>query len=151
MSRLSRLSKSPRSRHAPVRFLSSRHYFMSGVLTVCEEEVEGGETHITATVTLRPHTSIVGSPDLRVSTGQDFGRDLEAQPVDDVGPISCCCIPSGVFRPSTSMRGGSNIDHLKRDVKDTTGYRPTQAEKCPSQAETKIRAYFLTIAKKSLA
>jgi len=125
---------------------------MSGVLTVCEEEVEGGETHITATVTLRPHTSTVGSPDLRVSTGQDFGRDLEAQSVDDVGPISsCCCIPSGVCRPSTSMRNGSNIYHPKRDVKDTTGYQPTQAEKCPSQAETKIRAYFLTIAKKSLA
>src|SRR6266699_4477166 len=55
-------------------FSLSHHYFRSGILTVREEEVGGGETHRMAT--LRPHTSSVGSPVLQVSTDKDVDRDL---------------------------------------------------------------------------
>ena len=49
----------------------------------------------------------------------------EAQPVvsqgeipDETSSSARCCIPSGVIRPFTSMRGGSNIDHSQRNVSD---------------------------------
>ena len=64
---------------------------------------------------------------------------------------ACSCIPSRVFRPFTSIRGGSNIDQSKRDVNDATGPQPTQAVQLSSQAEAQIRAYFLTMAEAPLA
>ena len=64
---------------------------------------------------------------------------------------ACSCIPSRVFRPFTSIRGGSNIDQSKRDVNDATGPQPTQAVQLSSQAEAQIRAYFLTMAETPLA
>jgi hypothetical protein len=77
----------------------------------------------------------------------------EAQPVvsqaetqDETSSSACCCIPSGVFRPFTSIRGGNNIDHAQRNVSDQS----TQAGQDSSQAEAQIRTYFLTIAKTSL-
>ncbi|KAI0270236.1 hypothetical protein BGY98DRAFT_267892 [Russula aff. rugulosa BPL654] len=50
----------------------------------------------------------------------------------DETPFSACgCIPSGVFRPFISMRGGSNIDHSQRNVSDQsiqTGQGSGQAD-----------------------
>ena len=76
-------------------------------------------------------------------------REAEAQPVvsqaetlDETSSSACCCIPSGVFRPFTSMRSGSNIGQSERKVNDTAGDQPTQT----GEAEAQIRAYFLTIA-----
>jgi len=76
-----------------------------------------------------------------------------AETLDETPSSTCCCIPSGVFRPFTSMRGGSNVDHSQRNVNDTTGDqpKPTQAGQRPSQAGAQIRAYLFTIAETSLA
>jgi hypothetical protein len=69
----------------------------------------------------------------------------EAQPVISQAE-TLVKTPSGVFRPFTSMRGGSNIDHPQRNDSETTGDQPTQAGQRPGQAEAHIRAYFLMIA-----
>jgi hypothetical protein len=68
----------------------------------------------------------------------------QAETLDETSSSACCCIP---FRPFTSMRGGSNIDHSQRNVSDQS----TQTGHGSSQAEAQIRAYFLTIAETSLA
>jgi hypothetical protein len=70
-----------------------------------------------------------------------------AETLDETSSSGCCCIPSGVFRPFTSIRGGSNIDHYQRNASD----QPTQTGQGSGQAEAQIRAYFLTIAETSLA
>jgi hypothetical protein len=70
----------------------------------------------------------------------------QAKTLDETSTPACCCIPSGVFRPFTSMRGGSDIDHSQRNVNDQS--IQTQAS---SQAEAQIRAYSVTIAETSLA
>ena len=91
--------------------------------------------------------------------GEDArGRDpalptCEAQPVvsrvetldDTTSSSACCCIPGGVFRPFTSTRGGSNIDHSQRNVSEQSAQ---QARQDSSKAEC---AYFLTITETSLA
>ena len=70
----------------------------------------------------------------------------EAQPVvsraetlDETSSPACCCIPSGVFRPFTSMRDRSNIHHSQRNVGDETGQGLIQPE-------AHICAYSLPIA-----
>jgi hypothetical protein len=75
----------------------------------------------------------------------------EAQPVvsraetlDETSSPACCCIPSGVFRPFTSMRDRSNIDHSQRNVGDETGQGLIQPE-------AHICACSLPIAESSLA
>jgi hypothetical protein len=86
------------------------------------------------------------------------GSDL-TQPVREVQPIvsqgetldetsssTCFCIPSGVFRPITSMRGGTNVDHSQRNVSN----QATQTGQGSSSAEEQIRAYFLTIVEISM-
>ena len=101
--------------------------------------------------TLRPHTNNVGNLVSQVSTNQDVDRDsdVERQLVGDVAP--CGCIPSGVFRSSSPMRGRSNIGDSLPNVNGTAGDQPTQAGQRPTQAEAQIRAYFLAIAETSLA
>ena len=77
----------------------------------------------------------------------------EAQPVvsqsgmDESSSPACCCIPSGVFRPFTSTRGGSNIGHSQPNVTDHL----TQTGPGSDQAEAQNCAYFLTIPETSLA
>ena len=78
----------------------------------------------------------------------------EAQPVvspaeteDETSSPACCCIPSGVFRPFVSMRGGINIDHSQRNV----SHQSIQTGQGLSLREAPIRAYFLAIAETSLA
>jgi hypothetical protein len=83
----------------------------------------------------------------------------EAQPVvlrvetldesHETSSSTSCCIPSGVFRPFTSMRGRNNIVS-KHNVNDTTGDQPTQAGQLPRQAEAQIRTCFLTIVEISM-
>jgi hypothetical protein len=63
----------------------------------------------------------------------------QAETLDKTPSHDCCCI---TLRPFTSMRGGSNIDHSRRNVSDQS----TQTGQGSSQAEAQIRAYFLTIA-----
>jgi hypothetical protein len=70
----------------------------------------------------------------------------QAEGLDETSSSACYCIPNGVFRPFTSMRGGSNVDHSQSNVNDQS----TQTGQGSSQAETQIRAYFLTIAEISL-
>jgi hypothetical protein len=70
----------------------------------------------------------------------------QAETLDETSSSTCCCIPSGVFRPFTSMRGGNNIDHSQRNVSDQS----TQIGQGLSQTEAQIRAYCLTIAETSL-
>ena len=79
-------------------------------------------------------------------------HNVQAQPVvaqietlDEPSSSVCCYIPSGVFRPFASMRGGNNIELSLRNVSDTAGDQPTQAGQPPSQAESQTRAYLFTI------
>ncbi len=111
---------------------------------VREEEVGRSEAHEMAT--FQPHENTVASAALPVLTGQDVDHekrpvnseaDAEAQGVTSTAPF--CCIPTGVFRPSTSTRGRSNIDHLQRNVNDATSDQPTRAGQGPSQAEAQTR------------
>ena len=81
------------------------------------------------------------------------GNDPEsAEPVREVQPVvsqtetldetscsACCCIPSGVFRPFTSMHDGRNTNHSQRNVSDQ-----------PTQTGAQIRVYFLTIVEISM-
>lgn len=67
---------------------------------------------------------------------------LQSEKLDETSSSAFCCIPSGVFRPLTSMRGGSKLDNHQRNVDDTTGDQPTRAGQRPSQDEGQIRAYF---------
>ena len=76
-----------------------------------------------------------------------------AQPVvqqietpDETTPSACGCIPSGVLRPFNSMRGGSNINHSRRNVSDQS----TQTGQGSGQAEAQNRVYFLTIVEVSM-
>jgi hypothetical protein len=66
----------------------------------------------------------------------------QAETLDETSSTACCCIPNGVFRPFTSMRRGSNVDHSQRTVNDQS----TQTGQGLSRAGAQIRAYFLTIA-----
>ena len=77
----------------------------------------------------------------------------EAQPVvsqaaalDETSSSACGCIPSGVFRPVTSMRGGNNTNHPQHNVGDQS----TQARQGSGQAEAQIRAYSLMIVEISI-
>ena len=78
---------------------------------------------------------------LQVREAQSVVSPAETPP-DETSSSACCCIPSGVFRPFTSMRGGINIDHSQRNV----SHQSTQTGQGSSQTEAKIRAYFPTIA-----
>ena len=66
--------------------------------------------------------------------------------LDEPSSSGCCCIPSGVFRPFTSTRGGNNNELSPRNVSNTAGAQSTPAGQPPSQAEIYIRAYFFAIA-----
>jgi hypothetical protein len=55
---------------------------------------------------------------------------------------SCCCIPTGVFRPFTSTCSRSNIDPPQRNVNDATSDQPTREGQGVSQAPTRV--YFPT-------
>jgi hypothetical protein len=70
----------------------------------------------------------------------------QAETLDETASSACCCIRSGVFRPFTSMRGGSNIDHSQRNVSNHS----TQTGQGPGQAEAQIRTYFLTMVEISM-
>jgi hypothetical protein len=70
----------------------------------------------------------------------------QAEILDETSTPACCCIPSGVFRPFTSMRSGNNIDHSQRNVSNQS----TQTGQGSGQAEAQIRAYFLTIVEISM-
>ena len=59
---------------------------------------------------------------------------------------ACGSILSGVFRPFTSIRGGSNIEHSQHNVSDQS----TQTGQGSGQAEAQNRAYFLTIVEVSM-
>ena len=76
----------------------------------------------------------------------DYEEGAGAETLDETSSFACCCIPSGVFRPFTSMHGGSNIDHSQGGVNDQS----RQTGQGPSQAETRIRAYFLSVVKISM-
>jgi hypothetical protein len=84
---------------------------------------------------------------------EGFEGSNSAQPVvqqietsDETPPSACGCIPSGVFRPFTSMRGGSNIERSQRNLSDQS----TQTGQGSGQAEAQNRAYFLTIVEVSM-
>ena len=92
------------------------------------------------------HEEEVGGSDsaLPVREAQPVVTVSQAETLNETSSSSCCCIPSGVLRPFTSIRGGgrSNINHSQRTVNDTsTGDQPTQAGLRPNQ----IRTYFLSI------
>jgi hypothetical protein len=70
----------------------------------------------------------------------------QTETLDETSSSACGCIPSGVFRPFTSMHGGRNTDHSQRDVSD----QPTQTEQGLSQAGAQICAHFLTIVQISM-
>jgi hypothetical protein len=93
------------------------------------------------------HEEEVGGSDSALSVRETQPVVSQAETVDETSSPTCCCIPSGVFRPFTSMRGGSNVEHAQRNVSDQS----TQTGQGSRQAETQIRKYFLTIAETSLA
>src|SRR5216684_3569678 len=109
---------------------------------VREEEAGRSETHEMAT--LQPHNSTVASAALPVPTGQEehpvvSQADAEARGVTSTA--SCCCIPTGVFRPLISTCSRSNIDPPQRNVNDVTSDQRTRAGQGPSQAEAQTRVY----------
>ncbi len=109
---------------------------------VREEEVGRSETHEMAT--LQPHNNTVASAALPVLTGQEehpvvSQADAEARGVTSTA--SCCCIPTGVFRPLISTCSRSNIDPPQRNVNDVTSDQRTRAGQGPSQAEAQTRVY----------
>jgi hypothetical protein len=93
-------------------------------------------------------------PEVLMDHDEGVGGSDPAQPVvsqaetlDETPTSACCCIPSGVFRPFTSMRGGgNNIDHSQHNVSNQS----TQTGQGSGQAEAQIRAYFLTIVEISM-
>ena len=75
-----------------------------------------------------------------------------AETPDMTSTASCCCIPSGVLHPFTSVRYGSNVDHSQRNViNNATGGQPTQAGQGSSQAKAQPGMYFLAIVEISMA
>ena len=91
------------------------------------------------------HEEEVGGSDSALPVREAQLVVSQAETLDETPSPSCCCIPSEVLRPFTSMRGGgrSNVNHSQRTVNDTsTGDQPTQAGPRPNQ----IRTYFLSIA-----
>ena len=90
---------------------------------------------------LMDHEEGVGGSD----SAQPVVPQIETLP-DETSSSACGCIPSGVFRPFTSMRGGSNIGHSQRNVSDQS----TQTGQGLGQAEAQNRAYFLTIVEVSM-
>ena len=79
--------------------------------------------------------------------GRDFAQPVVQQiETTDETTSACGCIPSGVLRPFTSMRGGSNTDHPQHNV----GNHSTQAGQDSGQAEAQIRAYFYMIVEISM-
>jgi hypothetical protein len=92
----------------------------------------------------------------RAALPRSIGQDVvyEAQPVvsraevrDVISTSPCCCIPSGVLRPFTSVRCGlgSNINHWhsrRNDVNNAAGDLSTRAGQVPSQAVAHTRLYF---------
>ncbi len=122
------------------------------MLVVREEDAGRSETHEMAT--LQPRNSTVASAALPVPTGQEehpfvSQADAEAQEVSSTA--SCCCIPTGVFRPLTSTCSSrSNIDPPQRNVNDATSDQRTRAGQGPSQAEAQTRVYFPTVVEGSM-
>jgi hypothetical protein len=93
------------------------------------------------------HDKGVGGSDLvpPVREAQPVVSHVETLGSDETSSSACCCIPSGVFRTTTTMR---NIGPSRRNVSD----RSTQTgQGGSSQAEAQIRAYFSAIAETSLA
>jgi len=88
------------------------------------------------------HEEGVGGSDSPLPVREAQPVVLQAETVDETSSSACFCIPSRVFCPFTSTRGGNNIDHPQRNIIDQsiqTGHGSTQAN-------AQIRAYFLTIA-----
>ena len=83
---------------------------------------------------------------LPVPEEQPVVKQVETMDETSSSAATCCCIPSGAFRPFPLMRGGSNINHSQRNVSDLS----TQTGQVSSPAEAQIRAYLLTIAETSL-
>jgi len=112
-----------------------------------------GRSEMHEMATLQPHNSTVANVALPVPTGQEehpfvSQADAEAQEVSSTA--SCCCIPTGVFRPFTSTCSRSNTDPPQHNVNDATSDQPTRAGQGPSQAEGQIRVYFPTIVEGSM-
>jgi hypothetical protein len=98
-----------------------------------DEEVGRSETLEMAT--LQPHNSAIASVALPVPTGQEelpVVSQVDAEAREVTSTASCCCIPTGVFRPFTSTRSRSNIDHPQRNVGDATSDQPTRVGEGPS-------------------
>ena len=95
---------------------------------------------------LMDHEEGVGGSDSSPPVREAQLGVAQTENLDEPSSSACCCIPSGVFRPFVSTRGGSNIELSLRNVSDTAGDQPTQAGQPPSQAEAQIRAYFFSIA-----
>jgi hypothetical protein len=97
------------------------------------------------------HEEGVGGSDSALPTRKAQPVVSHTEALDETSPATCCCIPSGVLRPFTSMRGGSNIDYSQRNVNDATGDQQPQAGQRPSRAppEAQTCACFLTIVERS--
>ena len=98
-------------------------------------------------------------PEVSMDHKEWEGGSDSAQPVREVQPVvsqaetldetscsACGCIPSGVFRPFTSSRGGRNTDHSQRNAADQS----TRTGQGSSQAGAQIRAYSFTIVEISM-
>ena len=97
----------------------------------------------TQTEVLMVHDEAMGGSDSAFPVREAEPVVSQVETLDDASSSPCCCIPSGVFRPFTSMRGEGNIDHSQHSVNNTTGEKPTQAGQRP-QAEAQTCACFLT-------
>ena len=80
--------------------------------------------------------------------GSDSAQSVvpQIETLEEISSSACGSIPSGVFRPFTSIRGGSNIEHSQHNVSDQS----TQTGQDSGQAEAQNRAYFLTIVEVSM-
>ena len=85
------------------------------------------------------HEEGVGESDSALQVREAPPIVSQAETLDETSSSAYCCVPSGVSRPVTSMRGESNIDHSQRNVSDQS----TQTRQGSSPTEAQIRAYFL--------
>jgi hypothetical protein len=87
------------------------------------------------------HEEGVGRSDSALPVREAQPAVSQPETLDETSTPACCCIPSGVFRPFTSIPGGNNIDHSQRNLSNQS----TQTGQGSGQAEAQIRTYFLTI------
>ena len=106
--------------------------------------------HCSLQEVLMNHKEGVGGSDSALPIHEAQPIVSQAENLDETSSSACCCIPSRVFRPFTSTRGGGNIDHSQRNVSDQSAQTQTGQSSSRPPPEAQTRTYFFTISETSL-